>query len=348
MIEISRRNLLRGVAVTTAAVALTSGYAVAAYATSPPARPAPAGPAAPGGACTMRTLPVPADTYRSDVTAMDPSGRFVLGSAIVRQATDTHPVLLWDRGRLTSFDPPVPGGSPVDVNRHGVAVGNGPRDVLSPPWRYRAGRGELLPVLDPADDTTVVAVNSGGDIVGMGLTPTNRRYGLLWPAGRPGTVRVIDTPSPYSTITGLTDDGTVVGRTDGIETTSWLRTPAGVLRPLTGPDGEAWVTVRAASGRWAVGQGLQGGANAGLRWNLRTGRYTVLDPQLGYDQTDVNGRGTVLGGSLIQRGDTVLTLPSPAPDHVVGGRAIADNGTVAGFHNPRVPDGVRAVLWTGC
>ncbi|WP_422771782.1 hypothetical protein ACN28C_01235 [Plantactinospora sp. WMMC1484] len=348
MTEISRRTVLRGVAVTTAAAALTSGYAVAASAVPAPAAPAPAVSAAPGGTCAMRTLPVPAETYRSDVTAMDPSGRFVLGSAIVRQATDTYPVLLWDRGRLTSFDPPAPGGSPVDVNRHGVAIGNGPRDVPSPPWRYRDGRGELLPVIDPADDTTVVAVNSRGDIVGMGLTPTNQRYGLLWPAGRPGAVQVINTPSPYSVITGFTDGGTVVGRTDEVETTSWLRTPSGALRPLSGPDGDTWVTVRAASGRWAVGQGLQGGANAGLRWDLRTGRYTVLDPQLTHDQTDVNARGTVLGGSLLQRGDTVLTLPSPAPDHVVGGRAIADNGTVAGFHNPRVPDGVRAVLWTGC
>ncbi|MEQ4301148.1 hypothetical protein ABNF97_07115 [Plantactinospora sp. B6F1] len=324
--------------VTTAAAALMSGSALAASAASlPPPTP-----------CTMQTLPAPVDTYRSDVVAIDPSGRYILGSAIVRQDTDTYTVLLWDQGQLTSFDPPASGGAPIDVNRYGVAIGNGPTGVPSPPWRYRDGRGELLPVADPADHTTVVAINSRGDIVGMALTPTNQRYGLLWPASAPGTVRVIDTPSPYSVITGFTDDGTIVGTTETMQVTSWLRTPSGVLRPLTGPDGETSVTVEAASGRWAVGHASQEGAPAALRWDLRTGRYTVLDPQLAYEQADVNAYGTVLGGALLQRGNTVLTLPSPEPGDGVGGRALADNGTVAGFHNPHLPGGVRAVRWTGC
>ncbi|MEV0136846.1 hypothetical protein AB0H83_51535 [Dactylosporangium sp. NPDC050688] len=297
----------------------------------------------------MQTLPVPADTYRSDAAAIDPSGRFIVGSAIVRRGTDTYPLLLWDRDQLTTFDAPVLGGTPVDVNRNGVVIGNGSTGLLSTPWRYSHGVGTLLPVIDPADQTTVVAINTRGDIAGVGLTPAGQRYGMMWLADRPGTVRVINTPSTDSVLIGLTDDGTIVGSSGGLlEPTSWLRTPHGVLRSLTGPDGAVGTSVHAAAGHWAVGQGYQAGTPVGLRWDLRTGRLTVLAPSLGSSPTDVNTQGMVLAGDVLQRGNTVVTLPPPSPDHIIGGRAIADNATVIGFHNPRIPGGVRAVRWTGC
>ena len=166
-------------------------------------------------------------------------------------------------------------------------------------------------------------------------------------AARPGTAQVINTPAA-STISGLTDDGTIVGRIGDAEPTAWMRTPSGVVRPLVGPDGDAEGYVLAASGRWAVGQGRQAGALVGLRWDLRTGRPTVLDSRLGINPTDVNAYGTVLSGDQLQRGNTVLTLPSPDPNQTVAGRSLADNRTVAGFHNNRVPGGVRAVRWIGC
>ncbi|HEX5596864.1 MAG TPA: hypothetical protein VFX61_12745 [Micromonosporaceae bacterium] len=338
MLKISRRAVL-GVAVTAAGVALTSGSAVAA--------PAGAAPAARGTSCMMQTLPVPENTYRSDVAAIDSSGRFIVGSAIVRKDTDTYPVLLWDHDRLTSFNPPVPNGYPVDVNSDGVVVGNSPGYPASPPWKYRNGVATLLPVIDPADQTTVVAINSLGDIAGMGWTSSGESYGLLWRADSPGTAQVINIPAA-STITGLTDDGTIIGYAGGAESTAWMRTPSGLVFPLVGPDGDADGYVLAASGRWAVGQGRQAGALVGLRWDLRTGRSTVLDSRLGLNPTDVNAHGAVLAGDQLQLGNTVLTLPSPDPNQVVAGRALADNRTVAGFHNNRVPGGVRAVRWIGC
>ncbi|GAA3758773.1 hypothetical protein GCM10022225_50240 [Plantactinospora mayteni] len=339
MLKISRRTVLRGVAVTAAGVALTSGSSVAASAA--------VAPAAGGTTCTMQTLPVPANTYRSEVAAIDSSGRFILGSAIVREETDTYPVLLWDRGRLTSFDPPAPGGQPVDVNRDGVVVGNGSGFPTSPPWTYRNGVATLLPVIDPADWTTVVAINSRGDIAGMGWTSNGESYGLLWRAARTSTVQVVNTPVG-STISGLTDDGTIVGRTGEAESTAWMRTPSGVVRPLVGPDGDADGYVLAANGHWAVGQGRQAGALVGLRWDLRTGQPTVLDSRLDINPTDVNAHGTVLAGDQLQRGNTVVTLPSPDPSQPVAGRSLADDQTVAGFHNNRLPGGVRAVRWIGC
>ncbi|MET7401374.1 hypothetical protein ABZS66_48630 [Dactylosporangium sp. NPDC005572] len=340
MNTISRRGMLRAVGAAAAGVALASGSVATASA-------APAAVTA-TTTCAMQTLPVPADTYRSDAAAIDPTGRFIVGSAIVRRDTDTYPLLLWDRGQLTTFDAPVPGGTPVDVNRKGVVIGNGSTGLLSTPWRYRHGVGALLPVIDPADQTTVVAINTRGDIAGVGLTPAGHRYGMMWPADEPGTVRVINTPSANSVLTGLTDDGTIVGSSGLLEPTSWLRTPHGVLRPLTGPDGAGGTSVWAAAGHWAVGQGYQAGTLVGLRWDLRTRRPTVLDPRLDSSPTDVNAQGVVLAGNLLQRGNTVVTLPSPSPDHIIGGRAIADNATVIGFHNPRLAGGVRAVRWIGC
>ncbi|BCB78821.1 hypothetical protein GCM10022251_80690 [Phytohabitans flavus] len=298
----------------------------------------------------MGTLPVPADTFSSEAVAVDPSGRYVLGSAIVRQATDSFPLLLWDRQRLVEVKPPLPRSVLVDVNSAGVVIGNA-RDedgFLRHPWRYHAGKATLLPLIDEADQVTVEGINSRGDIVGIGRTPANTTYGLLWPASRPGTVRVLDTPADLVDLAGITDDGTVVGVSGFSEPTSWLRTPGGVVRTLAGPDNATGALASAVGGHWAVGQIFQGGVLVGLRWDLRTGRVKVLDPGLESAPTDVNASGVVLAGTTLQRGGTVVTLPAPSPGDGVGGAAIADNGTVVGFHNNLLTDEIRAVRWTGC
>ena len=299
--------------------------------------------------CTMETLPVPVDTFRSDTAAIDPSGRFIVGSAIVRQATDTFPLLLWRRGQLTQIDPPMPDASPVDVNQDGVVIGNGRVNSQLRPWRYHAGVTTPLPVIDPADDVQAKGINARGDIVGIGRTPEGLAYVLLWPVARPGTVRVLNAPDNLSDVVGISDGNAVVGNAGGaIAPTSWLRTPEGSVRALRGPDGSSDALVTAVGGHWAVGQSFQASGLVGLRWDLRTRVATTLDPSLGPVPTDVNARGAVLAGMLVQRGSIVVTLPSPSPGEPIGGRAIADDGTVVGFHNNRLPGGVRAVRWTGC
>lgn len=341
MTDISRRGLLRGVVLAAAGVSMISMTAVAG--------PAAAQPAATAGSCTMGTLPVPADTYRSEAVAIDPSGRYIVGSAIVRQATDSFPVLLWDRKQLVQVDTPLPGSVPVDVNRRGVVIGNGNDGELLRPWRYHDGVTTLLPLTGKADQVSVEGINSRGDIVGVGRTPAGEAYALLWPAARPGTVHVLDTPANLLDVVGITDDGTVVGISGSyFDPTSWLRTRAGAVRTLVGPDNAPNVSVTAIGGHWAVGQIFQAGSLVGLRWDLRTGRVIALDPRLDSAPTDVSARGVVLAGTTLQRGSTVVTLSSPSPDEPVGGHAIADNGTVVGFHNNRLPGGVRGVRWTGC
>ncbi|GAA4473418.1 hypothetical protein GCM10023170_094500 [Phytohabitans houttuyneae] len=297
----------------------------------------------------MTTLPVPPDTYHSEALAVDPSGRYIVGSAVVGQSSDDYPVLLWDRERLVEVDvPDLLGPVAVDVNRRGVVIGNGRDGSLLRPWRYQAGAATLLPLVDKADEVTAEGINSRGDIVGVGRTPAGHMYALLWPARHPGTVRVLDTPPDLVDLAGITDNGTIVGISGSyFDPTSWLRTPAGAVRPLTGPDAIG-AAATAVGGHWAVGQIFHDGVLLGLRWNLRTGRVVVLDRRLDSAPTDVNARAVVLAGTTLQRGSTVVTLPSPSPDQAVGGRAIADNGTVVGFHNNGLPGGVRGVRWTRC
>lgn len=347
MTGISGRSAPGATALAAASIMLTSLVGVAAG----PAQAAPARvmPVTGARACTMETLPEPADTYNTDTMSMDPSGRYIVGTAIVRRGdVDSYPVLLWDRGRLIQPDIPLPESFGVDVNSSGVVVGNAYTYSVPRPWRYRAGKTTLLPVIDPADSVTLRGINARGDIVGVGVTPEQALYVLFWPAGRPGTVRTLDTPANLVDVVGIADDGTVVGFSGAQETpVSWARAASGAVRPLANPHPGDFAAVRAVGGHWAVGQGWGDGGSVGLRWDLRTGRATVLAPEVGVP-VDVNAAGMALSGNHFQRGDTVVTLPSPSPYEPAAGRAIADNGTVAGYHNGMYPGGVRAVRWMGC
>jgi uncharacterized membrane protein len=297
----------------------------------------------------METLPVPADTFRSDTHSIDPTGRYIVGEVIVRKAGEDRFVIpLWDNGRLGILDVKLPNAAAVEVNRDGVVIGNAIKDSLTHPWRHQAGVTMQLPLPDGVVQASVSGINAHGDIVGLGVTPANTAQALLWPGTRPDTVRVIEAPSDLFRVQGVIDDGTVVGLAgDPFAPVSWLRTPAGAVHILTSPDGDTQTHVAAVGGNWAVGQGRLFGETVGLRWDLNTRSAAKLDPQLGINPNDVNAHGVVLAGEMLQRGRTVVKLPSPAPNQPIGGRAIADDDTVVGFHNTR-SIGVRAVRWTGC
>ncbi|MFC0506126.1 hypothetical protein [Micromonospora costi] len=292
--------------------------------------------------CAIETLAQPAGMYRTEAYAVDPSGRYVAGGAlrVTDEGTESF-VLLWDRGRLRTIASPL-GEYVVDVNIRGVVVGNGHVDGRSQPWTYHGGVFTHLATLPGG--VFADAVNARGDVVGYGYDEVSGEpFAVRWPASRPGTVERLDAPAGAMAL-GITRDGSIVGTAGGPEDfTGWVRRPGGAYDTLTVP-GARSVQVDAAQGRWVVGRAdLADGSHVPVRWNLRTGRYAALAPEVGV-LTDVNGRGVAIGGEWVVRGATARQLPGGGA-RTVGARAIADDGTVVGFRN----DGrVSAVRWTGC
>ncbi|CCH15897.1 hypothetical protein [Micromonospora lupini] len=331
----ARHRVLAGTAAGLLAASL--GVAVSATATAAPRTAA-------ASACTISTLPYPADTYRAEASVIDPSGRFVAGAALrVLDSGNQNLLLFWDGQQVTEVDA-AGGVSPVGVNESGVVVGNGWADNgIGRPWVYRNGQFELLPVL-PSTGIFVTDINKAGDIVGYGSDIVAGEYvGLLWPAARPGTVEVLNAPVNAMPI-GITANGTIVGHAGSFgDETGWLRRPTGRIKPLAVPGGGS-TTVNAAAGSWAIGQvWLDGTSPAKVRWDLRDGSYTTLDPEVGLD--DVNAKGVVVGGDRVARGSTSQVLPGGGVRINIGARSIADTGAIVGFRNA---DRVTPVRWTGC
>ncbi|MEU1747917.1 hypothetical protein [Micromonospora arida] len=335
----TRRRMLAATA--TGLLATSLGVAVSATAT-----------AAPGGAtprtCKIRTLPYPTDTYRADANAVDPTGRYVAGTALRVGETDNQYLLLfWDGQRVTELESKST-DTPVDINADGVVIGNGSAESgYGQPWRYRDGKLEQLPVL-PSTGIFVSAINDAGDIVGYGsdIVP-GELVALRWPAARPGTVEVLDAPVDAQA-GGITDNGTIVGSAGPFgDWNSWVRRPNGRIDALTFPGAE-WSTAGAAAGRWAIGQVWLGGGTSStrVRWDLRNGSHTLLDQEMPA-LTDVNAKGVVVGGDRVARGSTSRVLPGGGKGVVVGARSISDSGTIVGFRNI-LADRLTPVRWTGC
>ncbi|MET8552540.1 hypothetical protein ABZ356_16645 [Micromonospora zamorensis] len=334
----TRRRMLAATA--TGLLATSLGVAVSATAT-----------AAPGGTasrtCKISTLPYPADTYRADANVVDPTGRYVAGTALRVGETDNQYLLLFWHGQQVTEVEAEGMSEPVDINADGVVIGNGWAETgIGQPWRYRGGKVELLPVL-PSTGIFVTAINDAGDIVGYGSDIVAGEYvGLRWPAARPGTVEVLDAPVDAQP-TGITDNGTIVGQAGPFgDWNGWVRRPNGRVDALTVPGGGS-TTVAGAEGRWAIGRVWLGGTTSTMvRWDLRNGSYTTLDQELP-GLTDVNAKGVVVGGDRVGRGNTSRVLPGGGTGVNIGARSISDSGTVVGFRNVR-DDRVTPVRWTGC
>ncbi|WP_433552642.1 hypothetical protein ACQP08_03880 [Micromonospora zamorensis] len=334
----TRRRMLAATA--TGLLATSLGVAVSGTAT-----------AAPGGtalrACKISTLPYPTDTYRADANVVDPTGRYVAGTALRVGETDNQYLLLfWDGQQVTEVESQGM-STPADINADGVVIGNGwAESGYGQPWIYRDGKLEQLPVL-PSTGIFVSAINDAGDIVGYGSDVVPGQFvALRWPAARPGTVEVLDAPVDAQA-SGITDNGTIVGSAGPFgDWNSWVRRPNGRIDALTVP-GADWSLVNAAAGRWAIGQVWLGGTTStSVRWDLRKGSYTKLDPEIS-GSTDVNVKGVVVGGDRVGRGSTSRVLPGGGEGVGVGARSISDTGTIVGFRNV-FADRLTPVRWTGC
>ncbi|MFI5930047.1 hypothetical protein ACIA3K_29300 [Micromonospora sp. NPDC051543] len=301
-------------------------------------------------ACTLRPLPLPGD-LNGDARAVDPTGRFIVGTGYRVDGEDRQPLLLlwatrpgvWNQPRLTvvefQTEPQV-----YSINRYGVAIGTAYVGDVYRPWRYVQGRLEWLSVPPVVANVSVHSINSRGDIVGTGaVEETETALPLLWPADRPGTVEVIDAPS-NSGAAEIFDDGTIVG---GTPVFAWVRHLDGTTDRLTVP-GARWARVQAARGNWAVGgfgTGSEDEESTLVRWDLRTGVATAVHPALG-SPNDVNSQGAVLGTRAVDHGDRLVTLPGAIPDvQITSAWQIADDGLVVGSVNG---SRLLPVRWTDC
>lgn len=197
-------------------------------------------PAASAGGCPATELPVPAGM--TDVTAggVDPTGRYIVGNAVVGQ--DFRPVL-WTDGTPRAL--PVPGRSVqvTAVNASGIAVGlveDGEQEYV---FRYEDGAYTRLRT--PAGKWHVYptpAVNASGDVV-INAEPRGNSGGkdsivLLWRAGSTAAVKL---PLPAgANVHAITDDGTVVGAMyrNGVAKAAYVWDQRGRGRKLAVPAGE--------------------------------------------------------------------------------------------------------------
>ncbi|TDC44119.1 hypothetical protein [Micromonospora sp. KC213] len=299
-------------------------------------------------ACSIISLPFPADAYRGKADAVDPTGRFIAGTGLrIEEDGNQLLLLVWDRGRPTTVESPL-ADSVADVNTSGVVVGNGWINAQSRPWVYQKGNLRLLPT-PPSGYAAATAINKAGDIVGWGEEAgTGRRLPLRWPAARPGTYEVLNAPADAAA-TGITQDGTIVGYAGEFgKWTSWVRRPDGRVETLTVP-GAGMTTVRTAQGHWAIGLvDLGESSSVRVRWDLRNGSWSRIPKEVPW-VTDVNARGTVVGGDVVARGAATRTLPGAGDQVNVGANAIADTGVVVGFRNDRREGGrLSPVRWAGC
>ncbi|WFE93345.1 hypothetical protein [Micromonospora sp. WMMD987] len=299
--------------------------------------------------CAIHPLPLPTGVALGRAQAVDPTGRFVagIGSRVVDGVWE-QVLLLWRGGRVTAVDTAL-AEQVVGVNASGVVVGNAFITARPQPWRYQDGRPTDLVVPGSVSGAWVTGINGRGDIVGFGaVEATENAIVLRWPADRPGAVEVVDV-LPDATATAVLDDGTILGYgRESLGASSyvgWMLRPDGRLTLLTMP-GRRSAYVSAARGGWAVGGAGDDGEEgfAPVRWDLRTGATTMLDPTAGSVE-GVTPDGVVLGSWAVWRDGRLTPLPSADDVSSLGSEAIADNGTVVGWTNT---GRLTPARWTGC
>lgn len=298
------------------------------------------------GDLQMERLPVPVGVVNSDVRGGDHGGHFLVGAGVRFDGTEwTQVVLRWEDGAVSELDTAALAPSMLveaaDINKDGVVVGRRITDSStfhSDAWIYRDGRLSLLPGLEPTDETSAVAINARGDVVGR-----SGSHAVLWPADQPGTVRelAVDPSLPMpATGVDIDDDGTVLGflgcRTcDGQRPYVWPAGGAGYA--LAAPAGTGYPEGMAIHNGWVAGTAVADGRSVAVRWDLSNGAASVISTEHG-TATAVNSRGTVAAAdALLYRNGRVQVLDG----HVA---VLTDRGTAAGWDAPYLSG--NAVIWS--
>ena len=298
-------------------------------------------------ACQIRTLPVPAGTWRSDILGGDPTGRYLIGEAAVSTETESRIVpLLWVDGRLVDFHAPYESAAYVDVNASGMILGRADDAGQSFAWLYRDGRFTQLPGLSPTTAEIPIALNRRGDAVGHvddGVAANTERRIVLWPANRPGTV--LKMPREPAQVVDIDDDGTMLGMSSGILSTSYRWRLGGPVHVLASPSGNTNIAVIAIRNGWIGGWDNDSFPVNAFAHHLRTGAANQVT---GFGAPySSNGLGDLgLFSTIAHRDGRIVNLPGLGTQTAQAPRVLADNGRAAGFAN----DGerVHAVVWHGC
>jgi hypothetical protein len=305
----------------------------------------PVGEAAAASACRIVTLPAPAEAWESRVIAGDPTGRYLIGTALVSGPGRSDVSLLWVDGRLTDFPTLHEGVTLTDVNSAGTIVGFADTSDGGFGFRYRRGEFSILPGLDPADMTIPVAVNSRGDVLGYSNSPTSGARIVVWPALRrdlpPRLVTAMDL-----TAVDIDDDGTVLVNNSGWGFNTWLWTPDGGLQQIGGPSGGGDVRGLAIRKGWIGGVEFIPGGSAG--WRVQGGPVNRAPAGSGFP-TAVNRHGDlafVNAGVVDRRNGGVVVLPGLGGHSTPEVMFLSDRGLVAGSANDSVS--TRATVWYGC
>lgn len=339
----NRRSRARARRHTLFATALAAGLLIPLVPAAAQAAPATGAPT-----CQMIALPTPEGTV-SSVNGADPTGRYMVGDASTGYPDYVFTGLLWKNGRLTEIDASSLQHvmlSMEDVNRHGVAVGERTTDYGSfhkDAFIYRDGRFTMLPAPIQGASTDAVAINSRGDVVGNVTGAV-----VVWPANRPGTVRVLTQPDGWTnaTATDVDEDGTVVGYVGGFPPgTPYVWPAVGTPHPLPIPAGSEGGTADAIRLGMVAGNVFPPptgpvNATAPTLWNLRTGSFTIRS-DVAAGAFSVNRWGTIGGGGAIIHADgRVVPILSGAFVN-----AMTDRGVGAGTTTYAMG---QAVIWTGC
>jgi hypothetical protein len=274
----------------TAAVTLTVGAAGPAWA-SPPV----------GADCAdLGALTDPAgyegQTY---LVATDPTGRYQVGTVPVPAPTgDEYRVVRWRDGAPTVFPGPSRMVDVADVNQSGEFAGTSIGVDDRPAWVYRDGAFAPLPALGAGYSSTVTAINGAGEVAGTQFDPAGRQHAVLWSVER--STRALPLPDGFAqaTVTGLDEDGTVVGYAFTEPTAPSPGEPViwpagGGVRVLAGPDGAGVGYPVISSARiFATAEG-----NRLVEWDSRGGGPRVVADRIA-DVVAVNGHGSVLVAAL--------------------------------------------------
>jgi len=301
-----------------------------------------AGAAAAASGCDVSVLPVPAGTFRSGVTAGDPTGRYLVGDAAVSVEGQTALVsLLWRGGRLVDFRTPYPEPVLVDVNSAGTVVGNSFTDSRSTAFRFQDGRFSTLSGLNTGDGSVAVAVNGRGDVLGYSVEPSLDQHIVVWPAHRPRSPRELVAPVGLNAV-DIDDDGTALGSAFGAQANTYLWAPGGTARQVRGPSGGTDVLAVAIQGGWIGGIDNYTGSSDVVAWRVRGGPVNTAPDEIVYT---VNGHGDLgLQGAIDRRRGGLITVPGLGGP--TGVTVLSDHGLAAGFANDGTQ--VHAVTWRGC
>ncbi|WP_157545279.1 hypothetical protein [Hamadaea tsunoensis] len=308
--------------------------------------------------CAMTELPVPGGLAargvtqppRVYVTAMDPSGAYVVGSAFAAD-NNAGAVILWHNGVATVLPENGPGtiAGAAAVNSHGVVAGTGERPgAIGFAWVYRNGvTTRLANVPGYTRLVQVYAVDEAGDVLGSALSTSGEHsVVVVWPAAAPGEPRIqAGLTDQLGTLIGAAfgDDGRIYGWS-AADTTPAVMTGDGRKHALPLPDGFAVGGVTGVHGSWVFGS-----VSSELPSPARTAKRAVTTPA----PVTATVRWKLDGGpAVVVDGTAMESLDALPPTFVttrIAGRAalgyVALDGDFAGrvFALPAGDDAPRPV-----